>query len=116
LWKRGIRYRLHPKLPGRPDFVIVFARVAIFVDGCFWHSCPDHGSTPTTNREFWVKKLAGNVVRDRRVDAELASAGWRVARIWEHSVETDLAASVREILKLIGKSRLSVGREKCRAH
>jgi len=64
----------------------VFARqrVAVFVDGCFWHGCPEHGVSPTTNSSYWRAKLGGNVDRDRRNDAVLADAGWTVVRIWEH--------------------------------
>ena len=68
----------------RPDFVFRRERVAVFVDGCFWHRCPLHSTVPANNREFWEQKLARNVERDRLHDKELKKAGWRVLRFWEH--------------------------------
>ncbi len=76
------------------------ARVAVFVDGCFWHRCPEHGVEPRTNASYWQAKLDRNVARDRRNDAALAAAGWLVVRIWEHEqpeVAADrVEAAVRE--------------------
>jgi len=86
LWSAGLRYRLHRDLPGTPDLAFVRARLAVFVDGCFWHGCPRHYSAPATRSEFWAKKLRGNVDRDRRVEADLAVMGWKSVRIWEHEV------------------------------
>jgi DNA mismatch endonuclease (patch repair protein) len=84
---RGIRgWRRNYSLFGRPDFVFSGARVALFVDGCFWHRCPLHGSTPATNMEFWSKKLQRNVRRDRKVRKVLQNKGWRVVRIWQHEL------------------------------
>ena len=68
----------------RPDIVFTRAKLAIFVDGCFWHACPDHGSKPRQNTEYWNPKLQTNVERDRRNTAALEDAGWTVLRIWEH--------------------------------
>ena len=68
----------------RPDLVFSAERVAVFLDGCFWHSCPEHGTTPSANRRWWIDKLAANVERDRRHDQELGTAGWLVLRFWEH--------------------------------
>ena len=59
-------------------------RVAVFVDGCFWHGCPDHGHVPRANTAYWAPKLARNVARDRSVDQWLAEAGWEIIRVWEH--------------------------------
>jgi len=70
----------------RPDFVFMRERVAVFVDGCFWHRCPLHSKTPKNNRAFWEQKLSRNVERDRFVDRELRKVGWRVWRLWEHSL------------------------------
>ena len=88
LHRRGLRFRKHtqavPGLRCRPDVVFTRARVAVFVDGCFWHSCPEHGTFAKANGEWWKAKLAANVARDRRNDAALAQAGWTVLRIWEH--------------------------------
>ena len=79
-WRRGC------PLFGQPDFVFPAARLAVFVDGCFWHGCPRHYSKPACNRAFWRRKLEANRARDRRVNRELKSLGWRVARIWEHDL------------------------------
>src|SRR5665647_3720550 len=98
LYKRNIRgYRLHHSLPGRPDIVFVGRRLAIFVDGCFWHKCSIHFVTPATRTEFWMKKIDGNVRRDRIVDAELAAAGWNVLRFWEHEVRGNPEKVVEKI-------------------
>jgi DNA mismatch endonuclease, patch repair protein len=68
----------------RPDIAFTRRHIAVFVDGCFWHSCPAHGSMPATNQHFWQEKLEGNVARDREQDRLLGRAGWTVIRIWEH--------------------------------
>lgn len=90
LWATGLRYRLGHKLPGKPDLVFVSAKLAVFVDGCFWHSCPKHRTHPKTNERFWAGKLQENVERDRRVDRQLRAMGWRVLRLWQHEVEKEL--------------------------
>ncbi len=64
LWRRGFRFRLKNRLPGRPDIVFGSAKVAVFIDGCFWHACPEHGVKPSANARFWHSKLEGNVQRD----------------------------------------------------
>ena len=66
------------------DIAFTRPRLAVFVDGCFWHGCPEHGTTPKSNQEYWVPKLKQNVQRDRTVDSRLRAAGWRVLRFWEH--------------------------------
>lgn len=73
----------------RPDFVFRKERVAVFVDGCFWHSCPVHGRIPSSNSEFWLAKLRANVSRDERADREFSSKGWLVVRFWEHELKKD---------------------------
>lgn len=84
----GLRYRVAAKpLPGMrrtADLVFRPARVAVFVDGCFWHGCPEHFVPPKTNPEYWREKIGRNVQRDRDTDARLAEAGWLVLRFWEH--------------------------------
>jgi DNA mismatch endonuclease, patch repair protein len=72
---------------GRPDFVFPTKRVAIFVDGCFWHCCPMHGEIPTTNRNFWQKKLARNKNRDSLVNRTLKKRGWTIIRLWQHDLQ-----------------------------
>jgi DNA mismatch endonuclease (patch repair protein) len=73
-------------LLGKPDFVFPKLRLAVFVDGCFWHACPLHATKPRNNAAFWRKKLARNRARDRKVNRTLRAAGWRVLRIWEHEL------------------------------
>ncbi len=94
----GMRYRLGSRLPGRPDFVFSRHRIAVFVDGCFWHGCPLHYQAPKSRAEFWRRKLVANRTRDQRIDAALSVMGWRVLRFWEHEVIEDLhdaAARIR---------------------
>lgn len=83
---RIIGWRRHLPLFGNPDFVFRQSRLVIFVDGCFWHNCPKHGSRPMTNRSFWRKKLEGNIARDRLVNLTLRKNGWRVLRVWQHEL------------------------------
>lgn len=85
LTARGLRYRLHRRdLPGTPDIAFISARVAVFVDGCFWHGCADHGVLPKANREWWQAKLAANRARDARKDQALVDTGWLPVHVWEH--------------------------------
>ena len=85
--RQGITgWRRHQPVFGKPDFVFPKTKVAVFVDGCFWHGCPKHSSMPRNNRPFWRKKLAANKARDRLVNRTLRRAGWRVVRIWEHEL------------------------------
>jgi DNA mismatch endonuclease (patch repair protein) len=79
-------WRRNQKIFGKPDFVFYKLKLAIFVDGCFWHSCPKHGTQPAGNRSFWKKKFARNIARDRLVNRTLRLAGWHVLRIWEHEL------------------------------
>ena len=101
----GYRYVLNSKLFGKPDLVFVSRRVALFVDGCFWHGCPEHSVLPATNREKWVRKLAANARRDREVEATLVADGWKVVRVWEHDVRRDLVRTVRQISSLLNRRR-----------
>jgi DNA mismatch endonuclease (patch repair protein) len=79
-------WRRNQKIFGKPDFVFPGVRLAVFVDGCFWHACPQHGTHPAGNRSFWEKKFAHNQARDRLVGKTLRRTGWRVLRIWEHEL------------------------------
>lgn len=103
LWALGLRYRIHHGLIGRPDIVFPGARVAVFVDGCFWHVCPKHGVKPKTNKEFWKEKLKKNRARDRRVNRSLGNDGWFVMRVWEHEIEESLqktASNIRRVVQI----------------
>lgn len=81
-------WRRHVDKPGRPDFVFLKYKVAIFIDGCFWHICPKCGHYPKSNRAYWVKKLNNNVRRDRAVSRELRAQGWTVIRVWECALKS----------------------------
>ena len=83
---RIIGWRRHPAVFGKPDFIFRGLRLALFVDGCFWHGCPKHATTPASNRAFWRRKFAANKTRDRLVTRTLRQRGWRVLRIWEHEL------------------------------
>lgn len=94
----GLRFRIHRRdLPGTPDVVLSAARVVVFLDGCFWHGCADHGTLPKNNRDWWMRKLAGNRERDLRKDAELLQLGWTPMHFWEH---TPTEAMVDEIVAI----------------
>jgi DNA mismatch endonuclease (patch repair protein) len=98
LHHRGLRFRInYPQLPGRPDIAFTNARVAVFIDGCFWHACPDHGVLPRNNREWWQNKLERNVARDRKKDSQLDSMGWTVVHVWEHQDPIEAANTIEEL-------------------
>lgn len=98
LWQSGLRYRLGMRIEGaRPDLTFPSARIAVFVDGCFWHGCPLHYVRPRSREDFWALKLAVNTDRDRRQTELLGSRGWRVIRIWEHELKQSLGRIVEEI-------------------
>jgi DNA mismatch endonuclease, patch repair protein len=99
----GRRFRKHLAIKVqdrtiRPDIVFTRVRVAVFIDGCFWHVCPVHGNVPRANTAYWQPKLERNVERDRAVDSALSDAGWLVVRAWEHEAPTDVVARVDKIL------------------
>ena len=81
-------WRRHLRITGCPDFSFKRERLAVFIDGCFWHCCPKCGNMPANNREFWKKKLNGNKKRDRKVNRQLSAEGWNVLRIWEHELKS----------------------------
>jgi len=89
LRKAGVSgWRRHLRLPGKPDFVFRTQRVAVFLDGCFWHGCPRCYRLPHDNRSYWEKKVAGNRKRDRLRSRELRSLGWHILRFWEHTLKS----------------------------
>ena len=95
-WRRNF------KLFGKPDFVFPKQRVAVFVDGCFWHGCPIHGRVPKSNKKFWREKITRNMRRDRKVSRTLRGLGWRVIRVWEHALATKPApATLRRIQRAL---------------
>ena len=104
----GLRCKLNAKADGiRADIVLgsLPARVAVFIDGCFWHGCPEHYVPPRSRVAFWATKLAGNVARDQRQTHVLEQAGWRVVRLWEHEVFENLDATVERVRRCLGPRR-----------
>lgn len=99
LWNMGYRYRINYKLKGNPDIVFPSKRVAVFVDGCFWHKCPEHFVNPKSNSKFWINKINSNVERDKKVNQELQSMGWKVLRYWEHEIKCSEENLVNKLLQ-----------------
>ena len=99
-WRRGA------PLLGKPDFIFRAQKVAVFVDGCFWHGCPRHGRTPKTRVAFWTAKLARNAQRDRAVSRALRASGWAVLRIWECALARSCAGrTVARIVRTVAERR-----------
>lgn len=110
VFAQGLRYRVDARpemtLLRRADLLFRNARVAVFVDGCFWHVCPRHATWPKANAAWWRRKLLGNEARDRDTDRRLRSAGWRVVRVWEHEDPVRAAARIVRVVR----SRLALVR------
>ena len=103
LHRLGYRFRKNfsiraGELRVKPDVVFTKKRLAVFVDGCFWHRCPIHGTDPRVNQGYWGPKLSSNVARDQRVNAALSSTGWTVIRIWEHEPAEEAAERIETLL------------------
>ncbi|UVF22803.1 very short patch repair endonuclease (plasmid) [Microvirga terrae] len=102
LHAKGLRYRLQVPLLTKPrrvvDVVFPTARVAVFVDGCFWHGCPEHGSWPKSNADFWRDKIETNRMRDADTDRRLEAQGWRVVRVWTHEDAREAAERIAQIV------------------
>ncbi|WP_225342621.1 very short patch repair endonuclease [Mycobacterium avium] len=96
-FRRDYPVRLHGKLI-RPDVAFTKRRIAVFIDGCFWHCCPEHGRPPAVNDEYWSPKLQRNVDRDQQQTDALAAAGWTVLRFWEHEPVEDVLRCITEAL------------------
>lgn len=100
---RGLRYRVDAAIPQLPrrrgDLIFTASRVAVFVDGCFWHGCPEHRTAPRNNADWWLAKLTRNVERDQETDAHLTELGWRVVRIWEHEDPNSAADRVEAAVR-----------------
>lgn len=99
----GLRFRKHRRLPvgflARADAAFPRERVAVFLDGCFWHGCPEHGRAPQAHAGFWAAKIRRNQEHDRRVDAALAEAGWAAVRVWEHENPVTAAERVAALVR-----------------
>jgi DNA mismatch endonuclease (patch repair protein) len=102
LHRLGYRYRVNLPIPAgrrrRADIAFTRKKVAVFIDGCYWHGCPIHASWPKTNSEFWRQKIEANKIRDHETDELLARAGWRVVRAWEHQDPAAVASMIASIL------------------
>ncbi|RDH77067.1 very short patch repair endonuclease [Mycolicibacterium moriokaense] len=111
----GLRYRVGVRpiknLRRTADLVFTRAKVAVFLDGCFWHGCPQHHSVAATNAKFWADKVDGNRARDRDTDLRLREAGWESLRIWEHEDPSEAALRVRRVVVARRSSADSPGRE-----
>lgn len=110
LHRAGLRFRKDLRMvvgetAVRPDIVFTRNHVAVFVDGCFWHGCPQHGEMPVSNREFWEAKISGTRDRDARQTAALEAAGWTVLRVWEHEPVDDALARIGNALDGAGASQ-----------
>lgn len=103
LHAKGLRYRLHVPLLTKPrriaDIVFSSVRIAVFVDGCFWHGCPEHASWPKRNADFWREKIEANRARDVDADRRLKLLGWDVIRVWEHESADEAADRIAQIIK-----------------
>lgn len=99
----GVRgWKLRPSnVPGRPDFFFAATRLVVFVDGCFWHGCPDCGHLPRTNRPFWAAKIDRNRRRDADANQRLEHEGFTVIRLWEHELSADVQACVQRITRAL---------------
>lgn len=100
---RGLRYRVHDRpidgLRREADVVFRGPKVAVYVDGCFWHGCPEHGSTPKSNRDFWREKIQRNKERDRDTVERLEEEGWVAVRVWEHEDPVEAADRVEDVVR-----------------
>ena len=109
LWALGMRYRVDQSCVGRyrPDIVFSKARIAVFVDGCFWHKCPQHATMPARNHDWWAAKLAVNTERDARANEALQDAGYLVLRVWEHEDQAMAALRIRDAVRARRRARAS---------
>jgi DNA mismatch endonuclease (patch repair protein) len=109
LHRAGLRFYKHRRpIPGlrcEPDILFPAVRLAVFVDGCFWHACPEHASFPETNAAWWRAKLQANQARDRRNDEALRAAGWVVLRLWEHGGVDEVVAEISDLVEKLRRRR-----------
>lgn len=94
-----IKFKQHPNLFGKPDFLIDNSKIIVFIDGCFWHMCPKHFKSPKTRKNFWIPKIKNNVARDRIVNRKLKKMGYGVLRFWEHEIENKPDLAVKKLLR-----------------
>ncbi len=99
IWKRGIRYRINYPIFGKPDLAFPNRKLAVFVDGCFWHKCPIHQRLPNTNKSYWQAKIEKNWTRDRVQEKKLKKKGWKILRFWEHDIKSNTNKCTEKIIK-----------------
>jgi len=102
---RGTYMRYQPNMHGNPDFANKSKKVAVFIDGCFWHGCPKCYKEPQSRKEYWVPKIKRNKERDKRYTRELRDVGWTVIRIWEHEVLGDPKGCRKKVMDALMKSK-----------
>lgn len=108
LWNRGYRFRRNVRnLYGRPDLAMKKWKIAVFIDSCFWHGCNEHARVPSTNQEYWQKKMKRNKERDQVVTKYYQDAGWTVLRYWEHEIKKDSEKVIEEIGEHVQRSKSS---------
>lgn len=102
LHARGLRYRVHfrpvPTLRRTADITFTRQKLAVFIDGCFWHACPEHFVMPRSNSDYWVPKIGGNQRRDRETDEALRVSGWTVLRFWEHESPSSVTDRIQQVV------------------
>lgn len=117
LFRKGLRYRVDYEVLKKPrrvaDIVFLRQKIAVFVDGCFWHGCPEHASWPKQNAEFWRQKIETNRARDKDTNERLRSLGWVVLRFWEHESPSD---AVETIAKTVAKAKSKLAISKIDSH
>jgi DNA mismatch endonuclease (patch repair protein) len=105
LYRMGLRYRVNVQVLQKPrrlaDVVFPRLKIAVFVDGCFWHGCPEHSTWPKRNAEFWKQKIESNQARDTDTDTRLREIGWTVLRFWEHELPVTAANTVKSVIDAI---------------
>lgn len=102
IWQKGVRgYRLNYKIKGKPDLYFPRKKIAVFIDGCFWHQCPDCFQKPATNKKYWKEKIQRNIERDLETDIFLKNIGISVLRLWEHEVKNEISLCYRKLKKLL---------------
>lgn len=104
VWDNGLRgYRIHSKLPGKPDLYFGKTKVAVFIDGCFWHKCPKCYVPPKSNKKFWREKIEKNIARDIKNDVTLKEMGIDIIRFWDHELKDNVDKCFKKVKKLINK-------------
>ena len=101
LFSKGLRYRIHFKINGKPDIAFSRKKLAIFVDGCFWHCCPKHCRMPKSNKSYWHSKIKRNILNAEEKDKMLKAQGWKILHIWEHEINENLGKAANKVLSRI---------------